>query len=181
MDEATRKAAMCSVTEDIARLTAEISELERLRAYLARPRGEIAPVVPAEVLPPAGWSCVTINGRSVIREASDRDTTWRELIEQVLRDQGPNGPMSAVKIAEMLVKNYGAPASTGRALERKVYTIMFRRLDRFVNLGGGRWTLAEYHPERARHQELAAKASRSLVAGADEGDEDDSDTEEVKR
>jgi len=144
MDDIARRTLLASVECDLARLEAEAAELHRIRVYLTRSPALEGALAKNSVAAPAPSAPATVTASTVTISSPGR---WRRLIENVLRAAGPDNPMRAATIAEELVKRHGVAPREGRGLEKKVYTVMFRRRDLFVNTGDGLWTLAEYRPE----------------------------------
>ena len=82
--------------------------------------------------------------------------------QAVLRAAGRDNPLRAPEIARRMVEKHGFPARAlnNRTLERHIYTVMMRRKDLFLNLGDGRWTLAEFKPSNEETNGQGATADQ---------------------
>lgn len=143
MDDAARRALLAEIELDITRVEGELEDLKRLRAYVARP-------LAANVSPAATSPAPAVDLRAASEATPEGgEPDWRDLVIRVFRDVGAKRTLRAPEIENLLVSKYGVAPKPNRGIEKKVYTLMDRREDLFVNLGEGQWTLVEFRSKPA--------------------------------
>jgi zona occludens toxin (predicted ATPase) len=126
---------------------AKLKSLQAARELIAVRLGESSHDEPEPVRSSSDVEPLTKQTPATKQAITKPEFTNAENAVRVLRDSGPDQPLTATQIAHRLITKFGIPDPGGRALESRIYTALGRRPDLFKKAGNGKWALVEHGKE----------------------------------